>query len=174
MLLSNYYTDILHFFAKQDINNMFCAYPNVVAYLALIFIVVKNLEIKKFKDLDALVYLSFVIVAAFFVYLSWVAYTVISYQNIDQSNYDFLFFYIVLMFVMSILVTLKYIIKPNLANTNLELLMACFVISDLFYLMNLIYPEIILFRYFYIIPQLLLYYFLLKFELNRNKIFEII
>jgi len=77
------------------------------------------------------------------------------------------------MFLMSILITIKYIIKPNISNTSLQIAVACFIVSDVFYLILTIYDDINVFKFLFLIPQITVYYFLLKFELNRNKIFDI-
>jgi hypothetical protein len=167
-----YATDIFHLLVKPDLNNLFCIYLNTIAYLILTFFVFKTLEFKKLKDLDYILYISFVIVLSLFLYIFWVVNDILIDRNV--RNYPVFVIYAFLVIVMSVLITMKYIIKPNKCNTSLLIVIPCFIISDVFYLMNIIYKDIYVFKYLFLLPQLLVYFFLLKFELNRNKIFDFI
>ena len=171
MMIALYSTDIYHLTVKLELNNLFCAYLNTAAYVILTFFIVKNMEFKRLKDLDYIFYLSFIIVFCFYLYILYVANEILLDQKID--NYIIILIYALFMFVMSILITIKYMLKPNISNTSLQISVACFIISDVFYLITIIYNDITVFKYLFLIPQLTVYYFLLKYELNRNKIFEI-
>ena len=167
-----YATDVFHLIIKPDINNLFCIYLNTIAYSILTIFVFKTLEFKKLKDLDFIFYVSLIIIFSLFLYIYWVINDILIDQKVNY--YPVFFTYALLMFIMSVLITIKYIIKPNKCNTSLQIVVPCFIVSDVFYLMNIIYDEIHIFKYLFLLPQLLVYYFLLKFELNRNKIFDII
>lgn len=172
IILALYATDIFHLIAVPDLNNLFCIYLNAIAYSILSFFIFRNMEFKKLKELDFIFYLSFAIVFFFYLYILYVVNSILIEQQV--THYIAYVIYAVLMFLMSILITIKYILKPNISNTSLQIAIACFIVSDFFYLISLIYEEIIMFKYLFLVPRLVLYYFLLKYELNRNKIFEII
>lgn len=171
LIITLYSTDIYHLIVKFDLNNLFCIYLNSIAYFILTVFIFKNLDFKKLKDLDFIFYLSFVIVFSFYSYVLYVVNEILLDQQLN--NYFAILIYALFMFVMSILITIKYILKPNISNTSLQIAVACFIISDVFYLITIIYNNIDIFKYLFLIPQLAVYYFLLKFELNRTKIFEI-
>lgn len=167
-----YMTDLYHLLIKPDINNLFCIYFNSVPYAILTFSACKTLELKKLKDLDFILIVSFLIVFGLYLYIFLVINSILIDQNVH--NYFLFIIYALLMFLMSVLITVKYIIRPNKSNTSLLLVVPCFIISDVFYLMNIIYEDIYIFKYLFLMPQLLVYFFLLKYELNRNKIFDFI
>lgn len=171
LFTSLYATDLFHLVVDLDINNLFCAYLNSIAYAILIYFTLKEMEFKKMKELDFIFYTSLAIVVFLYAYILYVVNEILLEQKVD--NYLIFVIYALLMFFMCVLITIKYIIKPNLSNTSLQISIACFIISDLFYLISIIYNQIIMFKYLFLIPQLAVYYFLLKYELNRNKIFEI-
>ena len=171
LIVALYSTDSYHLLVKSDINNLFCTYLNLIAYFILTFFIVRNMEFEKLKDLDTIFYLSFAIVCFFYLYILYVVNEILIEQQVH--NYLVMLFYAVFMFIMSILITIKYIIKPNISNTSLQIAVACFIISDVFYLITIIYNDINVFKFMFLIPQLAVYYFLLKFELNRNKIFDL-
>ncbi len=172
LLLSMLYlTDLFHLIVDLDINNLFCVYLNSIAYSILIFFTLKEMEFKKLKDLDIIFYVSLVLVIFLYAYILFVVNAILIEQEVE--NYLIFVIYALLMFFMCVLITVKYIIKPNLSNTSLQISIACFIVSDLFYLISIIYADIIMFKYLFLIPQIGVYYFLLKYELNRNKIFEI-
>lgn len=166
-----YATDLFHLIVDLDINNLFCAYLNSFAYAVLIHFTLKEMEFKRLKELDFIFYVSLLLVVFLYAYILYVVNEILLEQKVE--NYLTFVIYALLMFFMCVLITIKYIIKPNISNTSLQIAIACFVISDLFYLISIIYDQIIMFKYLFLIPQLAVYYFLLKYELNRNKIFEI-
>ncbi len=171
LILALYATDIYHLITKPSINNLFCAYLNSIAYIILVFFILKTMDYKKSKHLDFIFYLSFVIVCCFYLYILYVVNEILLEQQVE--NYFILALYAVIMFIMSILITIKYILKPNISNTSLQIAVACFIVSDVFYLILTIYDDINVFKFLFLIPQITVYYFLLKFELNRNKIFDL-
>lgn len=171
LITALYTTDLFHLVIELDINNLFCVYLNSIAYSILIYFTLKEMEFKKLKELDLIFYISFVVVVFLYFYILYVVNEILLEQQVN--NYTIFIIYALLMFFMCVLITIKYIIKPNMSNTSLQIAIACFIISDLFYLISIIYDEIIMFKYLFLIPQLTVYYFLLKYELNRNKIFEI-
>ncbi len=171
LLITLYATDLFHLIIDLDINNLFCVYLNSIAYSILIYFTLKEMEFKKLKELDFIFYTSLAIVVVLYAYILYVVNEILLEQKVE--NYLIFVIYALLMFFMCVLITIKYIIKPNMSNTSIQISIACFIISDLFYLISIIYDEIIMFKYLFLIPQLAVYYFLLKYELNRNKIFEI-
>lgn len=171
LFVALYLTDIFHLVVEMDINNVFCVYLNSISYGILIFFTLQKMEFKKLKELDFIFYTSFILVLFLYAYVLYVVNEILMEQKID--NYLLFVIYAFLMFVMCVLITIKYILKPNLSNTSLQISIVCFVFSDLFYLISIIYDSIIVFKFLFLIPQLVVYYFLLKYELNRNKIFEI-
>jgi hypothetical protein len=156
---------------EPDIDNMFCVFLNAIAYSTLTASIFKTMEFKKLRELDYIFYISFLVVFLLFLYVVWVVNDLLIDQNVKY--YPLFFLYSVLVFVMSVLLTIKYIIKPNRVNTNLQVIIVCFVVSDVFYVFYVFYSEIHVLKYMVFLPQLLVYYFLLSYELNRNKIFEI-
>lgn len=171
LFITLYLTDLFHLIVDLDINNLFCVYSNSIAYSILIYFTLKEMEFKNLKELDFIFYLSFLIIVGLYFYILYVVNEILREQKVQ--NYLVFVIYALLMFFMCVLITIKYTIKPNLSNTSLQIAIACFIISDLFYLISIIYDQIIMFKYLFLIPQLAVYYFLLKYELNRNKIFEI-
>lgn len=171
VLLSLYATNISHIVAKLDINNIFCVFLNSMAYGVLTFFVLKNFEFKKQKNLDPVFYISFLIIFSLFSYILWVVNDILIEQKVN--NYILFFIYSCFVFVMSTIVSFIFLVKPNICNTNLQISIFCFITSNLFYLIHIIYSDIEIFKYFLFLPQLIVYYFLLKYELNRNKIFEV-
>lgn len=171
LFITLYLTDLFHLIVDLDINNLFCVYSNSIAYSILIYFTLKEMEFKNLKELDFIFYLSFLIIVGLYFYILYVVNEILIEQKVE--NYLVFVIYALLMFFMCVLITIKYTIKPNLSNTSLQIAIACFIISDLFYLISIIYDQIIMFKYLFLIPQLAVYYFLLKYELNRNKIFEI-
>lgn len=166
-----YTTDLFHLIVDLDINNLFCIYLNSMSYSILIYFTLKEMEFKKLKELDFIFYISLAVVVFLYAYILYVVNEILLEQKVE--NYLIFIIYALLMFFMCVLIAIKYIIKPNMSNTSLQIAIACFIISDLFYLISIIYDQIIMFKYLFLIPQLAVYYFLLKYELNRNKIFEI-
>lgn len=171
ILVCLYFTDLFHLLTEPDIDNMFCVFLNAIAYSVLTVFIFKTMEFKKLRELDYIFCLSFGIVFLLFLYVVWVVNDLLIDQNVKY--YPLFFLYSVLVFVMSVLLTIKYIIKPNRVNTNLQVIVVCFVVSDVFYVFYVFFSEIHVLKYMVFLPQLLVYYFLLSYELNRNKIFEI-
>jgi hypothetical protein len=171
VLVFLYFTDLFHLLIDPNINNLLCVFLNAVAYSVLMIFVFKKMEFLKLRELDYIFYMSFVIVFLLFLYVVWVVNDMLVDQNVQY--YPLFFLYAILMFVMGLLITIKCIVKPNKANTNLEVVVFCLVVSDVFYVFHVVYSEILMVKYLFFLPQLLVYYFLLRYELNRNKIFEI-
>tara|TARA_R110000823_G_scaffold213890_4_gene343691 strand:+ start:1162 stop:1854 length:693 start_codon:yes stop_codon:yes gene_type:complete len=171
VLISLYFTDLFHLLTEPDINNMFCVFLNAIAYFVLTIFIFKTMKFKNLRELDFIFYLSFSIVFLLFLYVVWVVNDMLIVQNV--KHYPLFFLYSMLVFVMSVLLTIKYIVNPNRVNTNLQVIVVCFVVNDVFYVFYVFYNEIHVLKYMVFLPQLLVYYFLLSYELNRNKIFEI-
>ncbi len=163
-----YSTDVFHLFFKPTIQNPFCIYLNLVVYVLLLNEVVKNIGTINFKKFDNILVLSILIIFSFLGYIFYVANALILDQNIKY--YSIFLAYCILLFILGVIITIKFVIKTNISNTFLIITFACFVLSDVFYLFNLIYSDIIIFKYILYLPQFLTYYFLLNYELNRYKI----
>lgn len=171
ILLLFYSTDILHLIVEQNINNKFCIYLNSIAYFILISNLIKDIGIKSYKKLDHILLLSVLIIVLFLSYIFYITNEIMLDKNIDY--YGLFLSYSILVFILGLLITIKFVLKPNSSNTNLIIVFACFIFTDVFYLVYIVYREIGIFRYFLFLPQFLSYYFLLNYELNRLKIFKI-
>ena len=171
VILFLYATDVFHLHVKQDINNLFCVYLNTVSYLVLSVFLIKQIKINFLFLNDLISVLSFLIITGFYLYIFFIVEGFLHEVNTDK--YTHYLVYEILMLFMSVIVAYRFLNRQNLSNLYLMIVVTCLMISDFFYLMKFLYDDFKAFKFLLYIPQLIVYFFLLKYELTRVKIFKI-
>lgn len=140
-------------------------YPFFVANLILIIVCIKYFEKFKFNFFNML---SIILVFCFLVYL-WLS-VVDLFDSYDFSVRNKVEIYGVSLFLLAFLASYNLIWKVNTANINMVICAACLLVSDVFYATYNFQNQLIVLNNIHFIAQILSYYFIVQFFLNKNNL----
>ena len=143
-------------------------YINILCYLIMIYIITKQIIERGYQKVDLIIQISLLITIILFGYIFYFVNEIIKTTTIDF--YNLFLFYGFTLFCLSSLVVFNFTQKANRSNINLSVAVTCVILGDVFYIINYSYLKIPLFVFIINITNLLTYYFLFHFEMNRNKI----
>lgn len=134
------------------------------AHLVILFYVLVDFRTVKFRKKDILPI--FVIV----VFLIYLLITILGLQFKNTlADFSIFIFYGITLAVLSCFSMANYISKGSYAFLNLVLMVTCFIVSDVFYVLNHFYLELPIFEIITISAQVLSYYFMVKYFILRKK-----
>ena len=141
---------------------------NFFVYGILLTNTILSLFKLKIKLLDK-INVSYVIITSFFLMtLAYVSIFVVF--NPTSDIYYFIVLYSLLLLLLGIFNTIKFIANYSKANVYLMISTFCFIICDLFYALYYYYYDFIFFRYISILCNVINFYFLVNYFLaRRNK-----
>lgn len=163
-----YFSDILLSILNKNMPNFPKFYVNILLYLILIYIVSKQILERGYQKMDFIIKISLIITLILFAYIFYYVNQMI--KSTPMDFYNLFLFYGLILFSLSSVVIFNFTQKPNKSNINLSVAVTCIILSDVFYIINLLYLKIPLFTVIIGVTNLLTYYFLFHYEMNRNKI----
>ncbi len=169
-----WYTTILILFFFSGILNLFddglalkyVIFTNTLAYGILLNFIIKSLLKIKFKSLENISLAHIVFTFLFLCTLLYVCLFLIF--DFNFKLYGIIIIYSFELFLMGFLISIIYAVNCNKPNTYLMITIFCYIFCDLFYAIYYYYYDFILLRYLSILCNILSFYFLVNFFLNRN------
>jgi cytochrome c oxidase subunit IV len=95
--------------------------------------------------------------------------------KLEKVDFSFSIFvvYAIILGLLCVLSTISYIKKHTAIFLNLVLMACCFLISDIFYVLNYFYLSLSALRATAVLTQVLSYYFMVRYFLERDKLTSI-
>jgi hypothetical protein len=91
--------------------------------------------------------------------------------KLEKLRFDFLFLvvYAMLLGILSVFSFAYFIVKPSYVHLNLTLMSICFIISDLFYVLNNFYLPLSTFKVIGNVAQVVSYFFMVNYFIGNDK-----
>ena len=136
----------------------------LIVYLLLIIHLVRGLKKIKFDKIDLLSLISIIIV------MIVLSITILSlpFENM-KTDFSIIVIYSIVLSILICISVIKYIIKSNFAFLNLLLMSLCFLLSDIFYVLNGFYLSLSAFSLIEISTQVFSYFFMVNYFIANNK-----
>lgn len=136
----------------------------LTVYLLLIIHLVNGFKKLKFNRTDVLS-----ILCVIFVMLV-LSFTILSLQfEKMKTDFSIIIMYSIILGTLICISVVNYITKSNYAFLNLVLMSTCFLLSDVFYVLNGFYLSLFTFSLIEIITQVFSYYFMVNYFIENDK-----
>ena len=147
----------------ESYTNYGSIYCFITVYLMLFLLFVKDFSRVKIKKHDVP---PIIIVLAFIIFLSI---SVLNMTTKEVEKFQFYVVYAVVLCIMSCLCFVNYILRPNVTHLFATLMVICFLLSDIFFVFNEYYYDLLIFRLIRNTTQVLAYYFMAQYFLKHKK-----
>lgn len=137
-------------------------------YILILYYVFLDFKSVKFRKKDVLPILVTIIL---FIYLL-ITILGLQFKN-TRADFSVFIIYGITLTVLSCFTMANYVSKGSYAFLNQALMTTCFIVSDVFYVLNHFYFELPIFEIITISTQVLSYYFMVKYFVLRKKASEI-
>lgn len=137
-------------------------YAFIVVYCFLLIYVLRLLKIVKIRTID-IVAILIIVAVILFVLISVLS--ISSYRNNSFTSYVV---YGIVLAIVSFVCFFSYITRPTVANFFLTVMMICFILSDIFFVFNKFFQDLLIFRVIRNTTQVLAYYFMVRYFLTKN------
>ncbi|KVV15841.1 lysoplasmalogenase family protein [Flavobacterium sp. TAB 87] len=148
--------------AYSSLGSMYCF---MAVYMLLLVHVLKNFKRVRVRKIDVVPIL---IVVSFVVFLLFS----ILKMTINDTQTDMFLLYVVygiVLCTMSCVCFINHIIRPTAAHLFITLTAICFILSDMFFVFNEFYHDLLIFRIIRNSTQSLAYYFMVRYFLLKKK-----
>jgi hypothetical protein len=139
----------------------------LIVYLLLITHLVRHLKKIKLNKIDLISLISIIIV------MIVLSITILSlpFEKM-KTDFSIIIIYSIVLSILICISVIKYITKSNFAFLNLLLMSLCFLISDIFYVLDGFYLSLSVFNLIEISTQVLSYYFMVNYFIASDKSFK--
>jgi uncharacterized membrane protein YhhN len=136
----------------------------LIVYLLLIVHLVRGLKKIKFDKIDILSLISIIIV------MIVLSITILSlpFEKM-KTDFSIIIIYSIVLSILICISVIKYITKSNFAFLNLLLMSVCFLLSDIFYVLNGFYLSLSVFSLIEISTQVFSYFFMANYFISNDK-----
>jgi uncharacterized membrane protein YhhN len=136
----------------------------LIVYLLLIIHLVRGLKKIKFDKIDILSLISIIIV------MIVLSITILSlpFEKM-KTDFSIIIIYSIVLSILICISVIKYITKSNFAFLNLLLMSVCFLLSDIFYVLNGFYLSLSVFNLIEISTQVFSYFFMVNYFIANDK-----
>lgn len=136
----------------------------LTVYLLLIIHLVDGFKKLKFNRTDVLSILCVILV------MLVLSFTILSLQfEKMKTDFSIIIMYSIILGTLICISVINYITKSNYAFLNLVLMSTCFLLSDVFYVLNGFYLSLFTFSLIEIITQVFSYYFMVNYFIENDK-----
>lgn len=142
-------------------------YLNILAYITLLGIIVKDLFEIKFKKIDHY-NLGYILLMMLFLFSIFYGSVVLVFDE-KNSLYNVLVSYGFILMLVGILMTVLFVNNNSLKNIYLMLSVFCFIICDSFYAIYYYYYSFLFLRFISILSNSFSYYFLVQSFVTESK-----
>jgi uncharacterized membrane protein YhhN len=136
----------------------------LIVYLLLIIHLVRGLKKIKFDKIDILSLIGIIIV------MIVLSFTILSlpFEKM-KTDFSIIIIYSIVLSILICISVIKYITKSNFAFLNLLVMALCFLLSDIFYVLNGFYLPLSVFNVIKICTQVFSYFFMVNYFIANDK-----
>jgi hypothetical protein len=136
----------------------------MLVYLLLIRHLIRDFKTLKFNKSDILTILGVVIL------ITYLSITILSLQfEKMKTDFSIIIIYSVVLSVLICISVVSYIARSSYAFLNLVLMATCFMLSDIFYVLNGFYLRLSAFSLIEMASQVFSYFFMVNYFIENDK-----